>query len=466
MVLAGGVGGILTLLGAYALLGSGILANSGLLADYDTTATDTQISELATSVSGLSEQSATLSDRIETLANQPAAPDASAASDVSAALVAEIEALQERVDAELASNQNALDGAGTTLADMQSSIDELQQRLSTNSEETAAQNLAMTDALTTLTERQNSLETSVANGSAGEAPALATLETRLSALSDQMQTQGSAVPDAIRQELSALAETVSKLQLQVSITENLEILSQQQQSELQSLTSTVESVASKTDRLEASAAAPQEDESDVVTDGARLSYMQDALTAAVSNGLPFAGLLSQAGEVLAESGSEVELPADFTEAAQSGLTPLPQIATEISQARSTYEATLAPEGTAPQAEPAADEVTAKGLLEGMMKGAQSLVTVRTVAEQNAAPADLLSSQLTEAEQAASAENPGKLSAALDTIAANPATPEELKQAVTGWQAQARHHQSAAGLLQQLDAVEKSIWARTGKGDRT
>ena len=324
----------------------------------------------------------------------------------------------------------------------------------------------MTDALTTLTERQNSLETSVANGSAGEAPALATLETRLSALSDQMQTQGSAVPDAIRQELSALAETVSKLQLQVSITENLEILSQQQQSELQSLTSTVESVASKTDRLEASAAAPQEDESDVVTDGARLSYMQDALTAAVSNGLPFAGLLSQAGEVLAESGSEVELPADFTEAAQSGLTPLPQIATEISQARSTYEATLAPEGTAPQAEPAADEVTAKGLLEGMMKGAQSLVTVRTVAEQNAAPADLLSSQLTEAEQAASAENPGKLSAALDTIAANPATPEELKQAVTGWQAQARHHQSAAGLLQQLDAVEKSIWARTGKGDRT
>ena len=459
MVLAGGVGGILTLLGAYALLGSGILANSGLLADYDTTATDTQISELATSVSGLSEQSATLSDRIETLANQPAAPDASAASDVSAALVAEIEALQERVDAELASNQNALDGAGTTLADMQSSIDELQQRLSTNSEET-------TDALTTLTERQNSLETSVANGSAGEAPALATLETRLSALSDQMQTQGSAVPDAIRQELSALAETVSKLQLQVSITENLEILSQQQQSELQSLTSTVESVASKTDRLEASAAAPQEDESDVVTDGARLSYMQDALTAAVSNGLPFAGLLSQAGEVLAESGSEVELPADFTEAAQSGLTPFPQIATEISQARSTYEATLAPEGTAPQAEPAADEVTAKGLLEGMMKGAQSLVTVRTVAEQNAAPADLLSSQLTEAEQAASAENPGKLSAALDTIAANPATPEELKQAVTGWQAQARHHQSAAGLLQQLDAVEKSIWARTGKGDRT
>nr|WP_306264157.1 hypothetical protein [Pararhizobium sp. IMCC3301] len=482
MVLAGGIGGILTLLGAYALIGSGILANSGLLPENDTTTTDTQISELSNSVSGLSEQSAALSDRIEALASQPAtvdtsnAPDTSNAADTSAALAAEIEALQEQVNQELASNQNALDGVGTTLADMQASIDELQQRMSTISDETAAQNQAVTQGLTNLTERQNALETSVSNGNAGEAPALATLETRLSALSDQIQaqaqtetetqTQSSTVPDAIRQQLDALTEAVTKLQLQMSITENLEILSQQQQSDLASLTSSLESVAGKTDRLEASAAAPQVEESDDVTDGTRLAYMQDALSAAVTNGLPFAGLLSQARDVLAENGSEVELPEDFAEAAQSGLSPLPQIASEISQARTTYEATLAPQGSAAEAEPAANEVTAKGLLEGMMKGAQSLVTVRTIAEQQTTPADLLSGQLSQAEQAARAGNPGQLSAILDTISANPAASEELQQAVAGWQAQARHQQSAAGLLQQLDAVEKSIWARSGKGDRT
>lgn len=454
MVLAGGVGGILTLLGAYALLGSGILAD-------DDTTTETRISELSTSISGLSEQSAALSDRVEALASRPAAdPEAPAA------LATQIEALQTRLGEELASNQSALDEAGTALADVQASLDELQQKLATISGETAAQNQAVTDVLNDLRERQNSLEASIANGNAGEAPALAALETRLSALSDRIQDQSSTVPEAMRQELSALAEAITRLQVQMSVLENLQILSQQQQSDLDNLTSTVERVAGKTDRLEASIAAPPEEESDNVSDGARLAYIQDALTTAVADGLPFAGLLSQARDVLAENDSDIALPGDFAEAARSGLTPLPQIASEISQARETYEAALAPESPAADAEPAADEVTAKGLFEGMIKGAQSLVTVRTVAEQEAAPADLLSGGLKEAELAAGAGDPGKLSATLDNIAANPAASEELKQAVSDWQAQARHHQTAEGLQQQLEAVEKSIWARTDKGDRT
>lgn len=480
MVLAGGVGGIITLLGAYALLGSGLLAtmdNDG--ADE----TQAQISEISGSLAELSDQSNTLSSsladldsRMTALADQPA--DTSGTD----TLRADIEALRTQLDAVVESGQSNLDAETAAQNELQQELSTLEQQLTDLSSAMSSQNEALSGAIAGLVEQQTALESSVAGGQAGEAPALAALDTRLTNLSEQMAAQADqingqisalseAIPAPVREELNTLGEMVTNLQGQVSIMESLQLASQQQQIDLQSLTDTVEGVAGtvkrvagKTDRLEETVAAPQDEKPDVAMNGARLAYVQDALQTAVSEGMPFAGLLTQARSALADSGSEVVLPDAFVEAAQAGLTPLSEMAGQIAEARVAHDATVSQATAA--VEPATDDenVTARGLLDGIVQGAKGLVTIRKIDETGAAPPDVLSAQLVSAENAANAGNLAELSTSLQDIEVNAAASENLQQSVALWLEQTRHHQTVAGLQDQLGAVQQSIWAEASKGD--
>lgn len=490
MVLAGGVGGIITLLGAYALLGSGLLK---IADDSNVDATQAQMSELSGTVSGLSDQSSALSEsianldtRIEALAQQPA--DTSGTD----ALQADIDALRMQINETLAAGQGSLETASATQSEIQDALNALETQLASLSGAMTSQNEIVAGELSRLADQQNALENSVAEGDAGEGPALAALEGRLTALSDEINTQAekinaqadligaqadqigvqsAAVPVPVREELNAIGEMVTNLQDQLAIMETLQLTAQQQQLDLQSLTDTVEGVAGtvkrvagKTDRLEETVAAPPEEQPDAAMDGARLAYVQSALNTAIANGMPFAGLVTQARTLMADNGSTVELPEEFLQAAQSGLTPLPALASQISDARDAYDASLSSATAAEETAADDDNVTAKGLFDGIMKGAQGLVTIRDTNKTETAAPDVLSAQLGSAATAASAGDLAQLSASLDEIAANAAAPDTLQQSVLLWQLQTQHHQSAAGLQDQLEAVQLSIWSETSEGD--
>ncbi|WP_306259438.1 hypothetical protein [Pararhizobium sp. IMCC21322] len=490
MVLAGGVGGIITLLGAYAVLGSGLLATTD---DSRVDAAQTQMSELSGTVSGLSDQSSALSEsitnlntRIEALAEQPV--DTSGTE----ALQADLDALRTQINEALAAGQGSLETANAAQSEVQAALEALDAQLATLSGEMISQNEIVASELSRLADQQNALENSVAEGEAGEGPALAALEGRLTALSDEISTQADKInaqgemigaqadqigvqstdiPVPVREELNAMGDMVTNLQDQLAIMETMQLTAQQQQLDLQSLTDTVEGVAGtvkrvagKTDRLEETVAAPPEEQPDAAMDGARLAYVQGALNTAIAEGMPFAGLVTQARTLLADRGSTVELPEEFLQAAAAGLTPLPVLASQISDARAAYDATLASATTSEETAANDDNVTAKGLFDGIMKGAQGLVTIRNTNNTEAAPPDVLSAQLGSAADAASAGDLSQLSAFLDEIAANAAASDTLQQSVSLWQVQTQHHQSAAGLQDQLDAVQQSIWAETSKGD--
>lgn len=490
MVLAGGVGGIVTLLGAYALLGSGLLTTAD---NNSVDETQVQLSELSGSVTGLNDRSTALSEsvanldtRITALADQPA--DASGTE----ALLADLDALRAQIDAAMTADQGNIETASAAQAELREAMTSVEAQLTTLTDTTTAQNETLSGELSRLTEQQNALENSVAEGEAGEGPALAALETRLTALSDMINTQAGKInaqadligaqadqinvqsadiTTQVREELNTMGDMVTGLQDQLAIMEALQLASQQQQLDLQSLTNTVEGVAGtvkrvagKTDRLEATVASPPEDKPDAAMDGARLAYVHGALNTAVAQGMPFAGLVTQARALMADSGSDVELPEEFVLAAQSGLTPLSVLASQISEARAAYEATLSQAASPEETAPDGENVTAKGLFDGIMKGAQGLVTVRDVEETDAAPPDSLSAELGSAATAASAGDLTQLNASLVEIAANAATSDALQQSVSLWQAQTHHHQTAAGLQDQLDAVQQSIWAEASKGD--
>lgn len=480
MVLAGGVGGIITLLGAYAVLGSGLLAT---LADTGPDETQAQLSELSTTVGGLSDQTTSLSEslagletRMTDFADQPV--DTSGTE----ALQSDIDTLRVQIAEALATSQTNLETNSAAQSEFQETLSTLESELAALSDAMTLGNETFARELSELAMQQSALENSVAEGEAGEVPALAALETRLTSLSDQMTTQANQIntqisslsaeiPTPVREELNTIGDMVTSLQNQLSIMETLQLTSQQQQLDLQSLTNTVEGVAGsvkrvagKTDRLEATVSTTPEEQPDAAMDGARLAYVQDALKNAVLQGMPFAGLVTQARTLMADSGSTVELPEDFLQAARSGLTPLSDLSRQISDARSDHIAALSQATPAEQAAPTANGVTAKGLLDGIMKGAQGLVTVRNVDATGTAPPDSLPGQLRSAEAAASADDLSQLSASLDEIAGNAATSDALQQSVSFWQLQTRHHQTAAGLQDQLNALQQSIWADTSNGD--
>jgi predicted nucleic acid-binding Zn-ribbon protein len=480
MVLAGGVGGIITLLGAYALLGSGLLAtmdNDG--ADE----TRSRISEISGSLADLSDQSNLLSNRLADLDGRlTALADQPADTSVTDSLQSDIETLRAQLDAVVESGQSDLDTETTAQNELQQELTTLQQQLADLSNAMSSQNEALSGAISSLTEQQTALESSVAGGQAGEAPALAALDTRLTNLSEQMTVQADqinsqisslseAIPAPVRAELNTLGEMVTNLQDQLSIMESLQLASQQQQLDLQSLTDTVEGVAGtvkrvagKTDRLEETVSAPKETQPDAAMTGARLAYVQEALQTAVAGGVPFAGLLSQARTALADSESEVVLPEPFVEAAEKGLTPLEEIASQIAEARAARDTVLSQATAADETAQEGEDVTARGLLDGIVKGAKGLVTIRKVDETGAAPPDVLSAQLLSAENAANAGNLAELSSSLQDIAVNAAASENLQQSVAFWLEQTRHHQTVAGLQDQLGAVQQSIWAEASKGD--
>lgn len=483
MVLAGGVGGIITLLGAYAVLGSGLLATTD---DSRVDAAQTQMSELSDTVSGLSDQSTALSEsitnlntRIEALAELPANTSGTEA------LQSDLDALRAQISEALAAGQGSLETASATQSEVQTALTALDAQLASLSSEMTSQNETVAGELSRLTDQQNALENSVAEGEAGEGPALAELEGRLTALSneidaqaelisaqaDQIGVQNTDIPVPVREELNAMGDMVTSLQDQLAIMETLQLTAQQQQLDLQSLTDTVEGVAGtvkrvagKTDRLEETVAAPPEEQPDAAMDGARLAYVHGALNTAIAQGMPFAGLVTQARALMADSGSAVELPEEFLQAAEAGLTPLPVLASQISEARAAYDANISSATAAEETAADADSVTAKGLFDGIMKGAQGLVVVRDTNKTEAAPPDSLSAQLGSAAAAASSGDLAQLSAFLTEIAANASASETLQQSVSLWQVQTQHHQSAAGLQDQLDAVQQSIWAETSKGD--
>lgn len=487
MVLAGGVGGIITLLGAYALLGSGLLSTLG---NTGTDETQAQLSELSNTMSGVSDQSTSLAEsisalatRVDVLAEQPVDT-----SDTEA-MQGELAALRVKLDEELASDRSNLETQLTSLSEtmtsqIQSYTDQIES-FAGQIEALASQNETIAGELSQLSDQQSALEKSVADGEAGEGPALAALETRLashseelSALSgqitaqaDQIGAQSADIPVPVREELNAIGDMVTSLQDQLAIMETLQVTAQQQQVDLQSLSDAVEGVAGtvkriagKTDRLEATVATPIEVEPDAAMNGARLAYVQAALKTGIAEGMPIAGLLSQTQILMADSGSKVELPDAFLQAAAAGLLPLPELATQIAEARATHEASLSQQADAAQSDAEADGISAKGLFDGIMKGAQGLVTVRKLDEADAAPPDGLSGYLRSAEAAAGSGDLGTLSVSLAKINADAGISDALKQSVSLWQEQTQHHQTAAGLQDQLDAVQHSIWASAGKGD--
>lgn len=456
LLLAGIVGGIVTLLGAFALLGSG--AVSGLLAgekDDLTDETQVQVGQLSSDVSGLVGRINKLQSSLdETVASQnQEIPDLSAPL---AAIREKISAVQSQLD-EFISAENT--GEDTLAA--------VQTQMSTNASENSEKLTTLSNQLSDLTARQVTLETSVSAGDAGEAPALAALEQRLAALSDSQQAQGALVSPVVRKELSSLEEELQKLQIQMSVMENLQLITEAQQTEIIELSTAVTTVAQKTDRLEASAAEEPPAESALML-GSKLDYLQNALSDATTQGVPFVGLLAEAKTLLATIDSTVELPESLMQTATTGVLPLSVLATQIDAARAEYDVALSGRGNENASETTGDDsgVSADGVLEGLMQGAQSLVTIRSVEPPSEPkPTDPISALLVDAASAARSANLMGLSEKLDALAAlNPKT-DVFKDSLTSWQEQTKHHQGLTALSGQIGTMQQMIWAQAGAGER-
>lgn len=459
LLLAGIFGGLVTLLGAYALLGSGAIA--GLLADKpdnQTNETDIQVSKLTEDVSGLSTQ---LQD-LKTSLDQVSATLDEGQPDLSGPLSAieeEISAVQAQLTDHLA--EGDMSGGVDEAA-----IAELQSQMTASAADSTRKLEELNTQLAQLSDQQATLESSVSAGNAGEAPALAALEQRLAALSDSQQAQGALVSPAVREELSALEEVLQKLSIKMTVMENLQLITEAQQTELSELSSAVKTVAQKTNRLEASVDEEPPLESMLIV-GSKLDYLQGALLEARENGVPFVGLLTEAKAFLAQQNTAVDLPESLMQSATSGVMPLSIIASQIETAREEYDASKAPAKTNGDVSATEDNnVSADGVLEGLMKGAKSLVTVRSVEPPAApAPTDPISALLAEAEAAAGNENLALLSDKLDALAALDATPDPINESLAVWQPQVMHHLSLAGLREQIKAVQQTIWAQAGEGER-
>lgn len=431
---------------------------SGLLADKSdeqVNDTDIQVEKLSEDVSGLSARMAELQSSLadmSAIVNEEQ-PDLSAPlTDVQN----EISAVQAQL-AELAARADAAGSAdGTALADIQS-------QMATDAADSARKLEALTNQLSELANQQAALESSVSTGNAGEAPALAALEQRLAGLADAQQAQGASVPPAVREELSTLEEELQKLAIQMAVMENLQLLAEEQQAELTELSSAVETVAQKTDRLEASSEVEPLAESGLMV-GSQLSYLQGALKEATMSSVPFVGLLTEAKTFLAQHNSAVELPESLMQSATTGVMPLSVIASQIETARAEYEASKA--NTADATDPQDDSVSADGVLEGLVKGAQSLITIRST-EPPAEPAstDPIAVLLAEAEAMARGEDLSALSDRLSALAAQETTPGSLEDNVGIWQEQVAYHQALAGLADQIKAVQQTIWAQAAEGER-
>lgn len=470
LILAGIFGGALSLLGAFALLGSGAL--SGLLADDASERPDEtqeQIVQLSSDLGGFSSRLQDMQSAIDDVQTKlgeqqpnltgPMAKIEQEVSNVQQKLDEHIVAIEQNADLQTSAANSEL------ISDMQ---EEIRSSLSENSEKLTGMN----NLISTIQERQLDLENSVAAGNAGEAPALAALEQRLSELSalrDNEKTQNTNAASAIREELGLLDEEMQKLQIKMSVMENLQLISETQQSTLSELSSTMQTVAQKTDKLEASVSEDPPAESGLMV-GSKLSYVQNALDAALKNGSPMTGLLVEAKELLATQDNAAELPDNLMAAAANGIVPLSSIATQIEEARDAYEASKAQaidvtktEGASPEDE---GGLSADGLLKGLMKGAQSLVQIRDVeAPPQSTPSDPVSALLADAVAAAKSSDLVSLDTKLDALQTTDTSPETLKASAQRWSEQVSHHLSLAGLSEQLDAVQQTIWAQDGEGER-
>lgn len=459
LLLAGIFGGIITLLGAFALLGSGAI--SGLLADKP----DDQVGESDLLVGKLSQDVSGLAARLQEL--QSALDEVSATvNEERPDLSGPLSTIKEEISAVQAQlNDQLAEGDSDSGAD-DAVLTELKSQMAASAADSARKLEELNRQLSQLTNQQAALESSVSAGDAGEAPALAALEQRLTALSDTQQAQGALVPPAVREELSVLEEGLQKLAIQMAVMENLQLITEAQQTEIGELSSVVETVAQKTDRLQASVEEEPPAESGLMV-GSKLDYLQGALTQATSSGVPFAGLLSEAKTFLAQHNSAVELPESLMQSATTGVLPLGVIASQIEMSRSEYDASSSPANTDADASAAQDDsVSADGVLEGLMKGAQSLVTIRSVEPPAApAPTDPVSALLAEAESAARNGDLSTLSEKLDALAASDTTPPFVKESLATWQAQVAHHQALAKLSEQIKAVQQTIWAQASEGAR-
>ncbi|MFK8033504.1 MAG: hypothetical protein AB8B94_05090 [Hyphomicrobiales bacterium] len=461
LLLAGVVGGIVALLGAFALLGSGAI--SGLLAgekDDQPDETQVQVGELSNDVSGLTDRINKLQDSLdETIASQNLEiPDLSGPL---AVIEEEISAVQSQMN-ELISADNMADNTDDeTLSAMQTKIE-------ANASESSEKLTALSDQLSDLTARQATLENSVTAGDAGEAPALAALEQRLAALSDSQQAQGALVSPAVREELSTLEEELQKLQIQMAVMENLQLITEAQQTEIIELSTAVTTVAQKTDRLEASAAEEPASESALML-GSKLAYLQSALSDATTKGVPFVGLLAEATALLATTDSSVELPESLMQSATTGVLPLSVLATQIDAARAEFHVALSGPEEQNANEATGDDdsgVSADGVLKGIIKGAQSLVTIRSVEPPfEPEPADPISALLADAASAARSANLMGLSEKLDALAALNPTTAVFKDSLFSWQEQTKHHQNLNALSSQIGKMQQMIWAQAGAGER-
>lgn len=464
LLLAGIIGGIITLLGAFALLGSGTV--SGLFADKADDKTD----ETQVQMEQLSGDVSTLTGRIDGLQNaldetttllNADAPDMSAPL---AAIKEDISAVQTKLNNHLAAG---MDVESNNNADNADALSEFQTQLAANATDSSEKLTELNGQLSELTARQAALENSVSAGEAGEAPALAALEQRLAAISDSQQAQGALVSPAVRKELATLDEELQKLQIKMAVLENMQLIAEEQQTELSELSTTVQTVAQKTDRLEASVEEEPPAESGLMV-GSKLAYLQTALTNASNNGVPFVGLLQEAKALLAVNDSAAELPSSLMQAATTGVLPLNIMASQIETARAEYEAAQSTsEDTNTDATNEQDEsVSAEGVLEGIMRGAQSLVKIRSVEPPaEPAPTDPVSALLSEASDAARGAYLTVLSNKLDSLAGSQATPNGLKARLSSWQEQVSHHLALADLSDQISAIQQTIWAQAVEGER-
>lgn len=460
LLLAGIVGGIVALLGAFALLGSGAI--SGLLAsenDDQPDETQVQVGQLSNDVSGLVRRIDKLESSLdETVASQnQEIPDLS---EPLAVIKEEISAVQSQMNELISADNTAENTSEDTLAAMKTKI-------AADASENSEKLTTLSNQLSDLTVRQATLENSVTAGNAGEAPALAALEQRLAALSDSQQAQGALVSPVVREELSTLEEELRKLQIQMAVMENLQLITEAQQTEIIELSTAVTTVAQKTDRLEASAAEEPPVESTLML-GSKLAYLQNALSDATTKGVPFVGLLAEAKILLATTDSTVELPESLMQSATTGVLPLSVLATQIDAARAEHDASQSTSKDENASEATGDDggVSADGVLEGIMKGAQSLVTIRIVEPPSELePADPISALLMDAVSAAHSADLIDLSEKLDAVAALNPTTNMLKDGLTRWQGQTKHHQALAALSGQISAMQQTIWAQAGAGER-
>ncbi|MEP0521639.1 MAG: hypothetical protein ABJO09_19630 [Hyphomicrobiales bacterium] len=458
LLLAGIFGGVVTLLGAFALLGSG--AMSGLLADKpeeQVNTTEIQVSKLSEDVSGLSSRMKELQSSIAEMSaalneEQPdlSVPLSKAQNDISA--------VREEL-AELAAAAYANSGGDDA------ALAEIKSQVATDAAESARKLEELSNQMAELVNQQAALEGSVSAGNAGEAPALAALEQRLTGLADAQQAQGALVSPAVREELSALEEELQKLTIQMKVMENLQLLAEEQQAELTELTSAVQTVAQKTDRLEASSEEEPAAESNLLV-GSKLDYLQGALESAAATGVPLVGLLTEAKGFLAKHNSEMDLPENLLESATTGIMPIRVIAAQIETAGAEYEASKATPSDTDATDAQDDSLSTDGVMDGLLKGAKSLITIRST-ESPAVPAsaDPIVVLLTEAEKMAINNDLNALSDRLSALAALEAAPASLKDNATAWQNQVAHHQALAGLTDQIKAVQQTIWAQATEGER-